>query len=72
METLLTLICSIAVGAHPAFAANKHHRYSTARAQAAAVTVYPAPISPIAPYPLDPLYAGCSNVAVAFPACPGY
>jgi hypothetical protein len=86
MKTL-TLICfALLIGAHPAFAAKKHHHYSTARAQAAPVAVYPAPTAraqapfvsrypaPVypAPAPIDPLYASCSDMRITFPACPDH
>jgi hypothetical protein len=69
---LATSIClSLAVGASPALAAKTIRHHSTARAQAPFVSPYPAPVYP-APAPIDPLYAACGNMRIAFPACPGH
>jgi hypothetical protein len=72
MKTVLTSIClSLAVGAPAAFATKKILHHSTARAQAPVVSPYPAPVYP-APVPIDPLYAACNDVRIAFPSCPGH
>jgi hypothetical protein len=72
MRIMLTLIClSLAVGASPAFAANRIGHHSTARGQAPMVSPYPAPVYPV-PSPIDPLYAACSDMRITFPACPGH
>jgi hypothetical protein len=68
LATSISLL--LAVGASPAFAAKKIRHHSTARAQAPFVSPYPAPVYP-APAPIDPLYAACSDMRIAFPACPG-
>jgi hypothetical protein len=67
----MSLCFILVVGASPAFAAKKIHHHSTARAQAPVVSPYPAPVFP-APAPIDPLYAACTDMRIAFPACPGH
>jgi hypothetical protein len=71
MRTMLMSFCfslAIAVGASPSFAATKTHHHPAARAQAPVVQSYRAPI----PAPIDPLYAACRDMTIAFPACPGH
>jgi hypothetical protein len=66
-----SIYLSLAIGTSPAFAATKTRHLSTARAQAAFVSPYPAPFYP-APAPIDPLYAACGDMRITFPACPGH